>query len=376
MRILVNLAPLKSGGGQTVGLNFLAGLGPEVLKDREIVFVVARNSAIHRAVAAQRSLEYMVAPSNPVLRVLFELFKASGFIRKNQIDAVYSYFGYGCFPGRVVQVCGSADSNLYFPEIDFWSHYRGTARLRKYLIDQFRLFGVKHCDAVIFENDALLERANRLHGVRNAMVVLPSIAEWSEGELFELPATSATAAYKGLFLCGWQLNKNIMAIPDIAHKMKRRGQSWHFILTAPIDGGAMHRRFDEKTRELGVEDCVSVVGHVNKEQLGSIYRQVDFVFLLSKLESFSNNIIEAWHFGKPLVVAEEEWARAICGDGAIYVDRDSPSLIADTLITCAADDAYLASVVGAGRRELVGYPSIQERIRQELDYVESIARSA
>lgn len=375
VKILINFAPLKSGGGQTVGLNFLLGLSPDVLKGREIYFVVARDSQIHQAVAAQHSLSYLVVPCNPVLRAFFEFFRVPGFIRRNQIDAVYSYFGFGCFPRGVVQVCGSADSNLYYPEVDFWAHYTGMARLKKYLVDRFRLFGVKHCDAVIFENDALLERAKQLHDVRKAVVVRPSIADLSEGEAFELPSTVPATSIKGLFLCGWQLNKNVMAIPEIALEMKRRGKLWHFILTAPVDGSAVQRRFDEKVRDLDVGGYVTVVGPVRKEQLGSIYKQVDFVFLLSKLESFSNNIIEAWHFGKPLVVAREEWAKAICGQGAIYVDRDSASAIADTVINWAADGERLEALVEAGRGELGSYPSIEERICQELDYVESIAKS-
>jgi glycosyltransferase involved in cell wall biosynthesis len=123
-------------------------------------------------------------------------------------------------------------------------------------------------------------------------------------------------------------------------------------------------------------ELVTIVGPVAKDQLLSVYSQVDFVFLLSKLESFSNNIIEAWHFGKPLVVSNEEWAKALCGDAAIYVDRDSPCSIAEVLIETARHPARIDAVVSAGRNQLQRFPAISERILMELKFVESVVQSS
>ena len=64
-------------------------------------------------------------------------------------------------------------------------------------------------------------------------------------------------------------------------------------------------------------------GQINHYELKNLYKNIDYVFLLSQLESFSNNIIESWYFRKLLIVSNEEWSRSICKEGACYVERNS-----------------------------------------------------
>lgn len=376
MKILINFGPIKSGGGQNVALNFLLGLSEVDLSDRTLVFVVASGSETHRFLAAQEKFRFIVAPRNPVLRLLFERIYISRYIRKNRVDVVYSYFGSGLFGPGVLQVCGSAESNLYYPEVDFWAEYRGFGRLKKFIVDKYRSAGIRRCQGVIYENEALLGRASRVLGVSNGVVIRPSIVEVCGTGEFSLEGRTQQPEQSGLFLCGWQLNKNVLAIPEIARELQQRGQNWHFILTAPPDGSSLHRKFVGKVDECGVAELVTIVGPVAKGQLPSVYGQIDFVFLLSKLESFSNNIIEAWHFGKPLVVSNEDWAKAICGDAAIYVDRDSPCSIAEVLVETVRNPARIDAVVSAGRSQLQRFPAISERIRMELKFVESVVQGS
>ena len=48
MKLLINFAPLKAGGGQNVGLNFINGLDTSKYSDIEFYYSVAQNSAIER----------------------------------------------------------------------------------------------------------------------------------------------------------------------------------------------------------------------------------------------------------------------------------------------------------------------------------------
>ena len=374
-RILVNFSPLKSGGGQNVALNFLIGLEELQLGDRSLFFLVAKGSKVHGFLADSSKYEYFVAPRNPLLRIVYERFCAARIIKRKEIDVVYTYFGFGFFGPGIAQVCGSADSNLYYPEVDFWSGHSMFTRARKWLIDKYRLYGVTASDGVVFENEAILSRARTVRGIRNGVVIKPSIASYEGHEPFELPKSVPLVAKKVLFLCGWHLNKNFMIIPRLAKEMMSDGLEWHFILTAPADESYWHTRFKSELRRFDVESQVSVTGPIDKRHLPSLYEQVDYVMLLSKLESFSNNIIEAWAFERPLIVANEEWALSACGDAARFVDRDNAAEIAVNLHDLASDQKLAASIVDKGTRQLGKHPLINERIRQELAYVEEVANT-
>lgn len=356
-----------------MAMNFILGLSDVDLTNIDLVFLVAKNSEPHKYLERLAKYRYFVAPRNPLLRILYERFFFRQKIKQLYIDIIYSYFGYGFFGAGIKQVSGSADSNLYFPEIDFWKDYQRLARLKKWITDKYRLFGVKRSSAVVFENEAMKTRAVKLFNIRRSKFIKPSIVIEKRKEEFIMPDKVHPDNLKGLFLCGWHHNKNVMIIPELALEFRKSGTEIQFILTAPYDSTAMRSVFLKKLNDYGVEDLVSIVGSVNKAKLESLYRQIDFVFLLSKLESFSNNIIEAWQFERPLVISDEEWSRAICRDGAIYVDRNDPAAIASSVTQLINDPTALMKIVDEGRKELQSYPTTAERIKQELQYLKEIA---
>lgn len=373
MRIVVNLATLKSGGGQNVGLNFLHSLLKTKSEDVELLFLVADKSDIHN-VAIQNHLRILsVLPRNPILRMLKELFYVNVLLLLTRVDIIYSYFGVGLFLRKIPQVSGSADSNLYYPEVDFWSHYSGIGRFKKWIIDQYRIWGLKKSSAVIYENEVLEKRGRKIFNLKQTKYIKPSVNFEIRNDVYVLPLVKSRDTKIGLFLCGWQLNKNIMLIPDLARLFSEKGCDFRFIITAPEDNSEICSAFKERVRKFEVEEKVYIVGSIPKEYLASLYGQVDFVFLLSLLESFSNNIIEAWYFNKPLVISDEEWARSICGKGAVYVARDKPDGIVNTVLDVISDRRLLVDILNGGRNQLESYPSIDERTLQELRFIKDVA---
>jgi glycosyltransferase involved in cell wall biosynthesis len=116
------------------------------------------------------------------------------------------------------------------------------------------------------------------------------------------------------------------------------------------------------------------MGSIAKEDLPSVYKASDVVFLLSALESFSNNIIEAWTFKRFLIISDEEWSRSICDSAAIYVSRNDPSKIASELLGLIQEKRIRTKVEYAAEEALVSYPSIYERINAELQLIKSLVR--
>lgn len=368
MKVLINLSTLKKGGGQNVALNFLYSIKNLAFNDIQFCFLAAKNSTIHHWLE-ENKMEYTVSPSHPIKRIIFELFISQWHIKKMKADIIYSYFGIGLFKKSIPQVSGSADSNLFFPEIDFWQEYSGLKKVKKKIVDSYRIWGLKRANAIIFENEAMEKRSKILYNLPLTKTIKPSINFSEYFDHIHIPTNNKII---GLFLCGWQLNKGVMLIPELASEFKKAKINFHFILTAPQDSSEPHKKFIEQLRYFNVEDLVSITGQIKKSQIPSLYEKVDFVFLLSKLESFSNNIIEAWHFKKILVITDAEWSRAICRDAALYVNRDNPKEIVEKVSSHICNHEKATCLIDKGNVIIEDYPTISDRTKEELFFLREV----
>ncbi len=161
-------------------------------------------------------------------------------------------------------------------------------------------------------------------------------------------------------------------IPEIASLFKKNNVRFHFLLTAPKDNSHIHRKFLLLCQKYKVEEEITIMGTIKKEELESLYRQVDFVFLLSKLESFSNNIIEAYTFKKPLIVSNETWAKQLCGKAAIYVERNDPKDIFNKINKLINDTDSYDKYINLGSQQLKKFPMIEEKINQEFNFLKYV----
>ena len=114
---------------------------------------------------------------------------------------------------------------------------------------------------------------------------------------------------------------------------------------------------------------VAIIGEIRKEEISSLYGQVSHVFLLSKLESFSNNILECWYFKKPLIISDEIWSNSICKDAAFYVNRNNVGQICNVIEMLLLQPDVVSAKILSGIMEFGTYPLIHQKIKQELDFI-------
>jgi len=373
-KVIINFSKLKKGGGQNVALNFLHGANH--YKKAELIFFVAKDSEAHKYLKNVGIWGYHVFPNNPILCAIYELVFSFTYLKKINPDVIYTYFGYSLFYfSSAPQVTGSADSNLYFPEVDFWGNESFLRKCAKSLIDKYRIFGLKKSSAVIFENLELMDRAQRLYGLKKVSYIKPSIVKHinTKGGSVEL-SLRKPSAINLLLLCGWQRNKGILIVPYLLRLASKENISLNVILTAGTPSSSVGREFIDLVKKLGVGESVNIIPPVSKAALPSVYNSADAVLLLSKLESFSNNIIESWAYNVPLIVADECWSRSICEEAAVYVNRDDAQDILNKIMFIQNNQEYRAKIINCGCDQLKSYPSINQRINEELDYVLQLSR--
>ena len=375
MNLLINFSTLKVGGGQNVAMNFLSKIFEVFLDDVNLFFIVAKNSEPHKYLKEINYKNFIVVSNNPIKRIFFENFESKEILKLWNIDIIYTYFGYGLFPKNYIQVSGVAVSNVFFPEINFWDYYPFHKKFVKKLIDKYRIYGIKKANALIFENKTMENRCKQFKWNYHTTFIKPSIINYKNSKYENSIQWDFIKSDipKGLFLCGWHLNKNVLIIPKIAKILKNKNIKYKFIITAGNKkGNFIYERFKQLISEYHVNDYIEIIEPVKKSQLKFLYENIQHVFLLSKLESFSNNIIEAWFFEKPLIITDALWSKDICNNAALFVDRDKEESITSGIIKLINDSNFTKSLINEGKKELSTYPTIEQKILLEINFIKEV----
>lgn len=373
MKILLNVYPVQSGGGQQVASNFIKIIANNSYGHNWYVFV-GEGSELDR-------LATSIISDNRILRIPYSYSKRltagnaiKNFINKNAIDIVYNYAPK--LPSQhLPQVVRSVYSNLYFPEIPFWTGYGLFETIKKKIIDYFRLRGTLKANGLIFENEAMQERAISLFGypLQDTAYVAPSVTDFDTTfRSAEYDKLNEIKAFKILYLSSWHLNKNIHLLPKVAHELKVQRIPVTFVLS--LD------RFNEKVKdyliypieELNVSEYFSFIGKVEAKHVHQVVSASDAMILLSKLECFSSNVMEAFHFKKPLIISNEEWALKACNNAALYVNRDNVEDITNHIIRLVKDPTFQEELIERGTLRLKEFNTPEQKVEKQVAFLEKI----
>ncbi|WP_162425987.1 glycosyltransferase family 4 protein [Pontibacter pudoricolor] len=379
MNILINLIPIKKGGGQQVATNFIEHISQASDMGFNIYVCCTENTEIHRLLV-NADIEKVFAVNNSLLsRAVFSYKEYYTIIYKHSIDVVYTMFGPSLPKAKeVLTVVGCAYSNIFYPEVNFWEKWPLKKRLIAKAIDYYRLKTTLNADAVIFENESMRLRSKNIYDFpsERSIFIKPSVSS----HLLKANSLTIKSSERNnihstkqiLLLTGWHLNKNLQALPNIAYALNLKGVN-DVIFTVTISKeheGALS--LIQEAKRLGVENYLNFIGTVSPFELEELYKNSYAVMLLSLLESFSNNIIESWAMKRPLIISDLEWARSICNKAAYYVDRDSSDQVAAAIKNLVDDSLLYNNLVNEGVKELSTYPSPSEKVKLQFEFIKRL----
>jgi len=376
MNIILNFIPLKSGGGVQVGLDFISNIVTFGYKHNWYL-VCTENTPFQFLEESNCFKIIKVIKNEKLSRLWFEVIGCRSLIVKYKIDVIYTQFGPLWYGSNVRNVVGCAYSNLMYPEIDFWKKLSFPKKTIKKTIDMYRKIQMLHADVIIYETEDLAKRAVMQNDL-------------SEGKVFCVKSSPSTLVNKNkvhvetmvrckslpdgfliLLLAGYHPNKNIELLPRIAAVLKSRNiNDIKFIITLPVDNsGALE--ILNLVNQLEINDYVINFEPVSPEGCCELYRSIDLVILPARLESFSNNIAESWIMEKPFMISDFDWARSICGDGALYFAYDDEVDAADKIVEIKNNIDLKEHLIHEGLNMLKTYPSSSERFLEYLTIIES-----
>jgi glycosyltransferase involved in cell wall biosynthesis len=139
-------------------------------------------------------------------------------------------------------------------------------------------------------------------------------------------------------------------------------------------GSPQPRGLDEELRALGerlAPDAVTIEGGLSPEQLWDRYRAADAFLCLSEHEGFCIPLLEAFHFGVPVIARPVGGVPEVAGDAALLVEDRDPSVIAELLALAVEDEPLRAELRARGERRLedFAYDRTAQRIRAAVERV-------
>lgn len=376
MNLLINLIPIKKGGGQQVATNFVENMR-ELDTGLNITYAVTRDTFLHNQLKEHNEKLIVVNPGL-ISRAIFSYLSLNKTVNSLQLDVIYTLFGPGLFHKKVLSITGCAYSNIFFPEIKFWRGYNFIKTIKLKWTDKFRLKNTLRSHAIIFENAAMQKRAIELfkYPRDNTKLILPSISTY---KTLNLPNDFGSrlekidkSHFNVLMLTGWHKNKNIEIVPYVLKQLKVKGvEDVSFVITVDKQHPESLKLINV-AKDLGVINNIVFFNSVLPNQVPQLFSKVNAVALFSLLESFSNNIIEAWYFKKPLIISNEEWSRSICGKGAVYVDRLDANSITDNILKIKCDIGYKNTIINKGESVLLNYPNPKQKVEKQLEFIKYI----
>jgi glycosyltransferase involved in cell wall biosynthesis len=130
-----------------------------------------------------------------------------------------------------------------------------------------------------------------------------------------------------LVLGGLSPHKNVTKlVPVVSELLQSDVSEFKILISCKRD--EFLALFNTTNVNSAVLDKFTFLGIIEATEIDSVYRDADILLNLSDLESFSNNYMEAWKAGIPLICSKRDFAKSICGDSAVYVEPHDAASVA------------------------------------------------
>jgi len=361
--VAVDLLPLRPGGEN-------GGIKPAIITllravraaaQNKLVFVFLTNSASHLQVRE------LAAPEDILICVLeeaaqpFDEFKTregdfklvpvpANLVQELGVDLLYCPFGATTFHVPDIPTIALI-ADLLHKDYPFTLTEQQIAEREAYLQKTMR-------DATLLQSISRsgMERLTEHYGVprqRLFYTYLP-IHRRLESARVEgtAPAKPITARPFFFYPANLWLHKNheVLLLSYARYCQNAGDEAWDLVLTFHEDVRAEYLK--SLTKILGVSDKVHFLGFLDEAGLHQIWVEAGALVFPSLHEGFGIPLLEAMHYGVPIITSQEFALREVAGDACYPFDPRKPASLSEALREVSRNEELRAGLVRAGRQRL------------------------
>jgi len=340
--VLLNALASTAGGGVTYLRNVLPKLSRCNDSYRFFVLVPAEHLSDYSRFSGERvSIETIQSVNKLFGRLFWEQTGLRSYIRRRKIDVLISLGNFALFASPVPQILFNRNDLYFSPFFAKDLQARGLyCELMRHRLKSFLArASVNQADINITPTRAFANRignANRANNRRFQVLLFGFDLDAFTAN--KAPLASEQAAklnlsencYRILYVSNYNYFRNfetlIRALPIVRDEIRRKeAKDIQLVLTTDIRRGAVYGGYDSTQaaaliEELEVDGNIAMLGTVPHDKLHQVYRQCDLFVCPSYAESFSHPLVEAMAMGLPVIAANLDVHREVCGEAAVYFD--------------------------------------------------------
>lgn len=166
-------------------------------------------------------------------------------------------------------------------------------------------------------------------------------------------------------------NHEVLLLAFAMYRHRTTAEGWDLLLTFHEDARADAIKSLAKT--LNISQFIDFAGYVSESELHRIWKNAGALVFPSLHEGLGIPIIEAMHYGVPIITGEDFSLKEIAGDACYVIDSRKPASIAQALHEISENKSLRQSLVHQGSQRLKLFDLAVETKRL-LDVFRSITR--
>lgn len=327
--ILINGLKSKVGGGKVIFDTYLRLLIQSEPRDRYFILTPDREAYASLESENVRIIDIPGWAHSNLATVLLYRIIMPRLLRAYAIDAILN-FGDIIIPTDVPQVYNFDWAFAVYPDHVIWQRMplreRLLARLKLHFFEAY----LQRATTIMAQTEAMKQRLETRYRLRN--VVLVPAAAVTGGAAMAKPAFGLPdSRFKLVYPANYYPHKNIEILEPVAAELMARNADVAIVLTIDPDEHHEAAQFLDGIAARGLGEVVINVGRVSPDCIPSLYDECDALLMPTLLETFGLPYVEAMHHRKPILTSDMDFARAVCGDAALYFDPMEPLAIVEAI---------------------------------------------
>jgi len=372
--ILLDFSGIKSGGGAQLAVNFLDAIFVRQHGQHasNIVYVLVSDAGpLKGLVKRYKHVRSFAVPTNYFRRVLFEHWVVPKLIRQHEIEVVYTFFGAGLpAVGRASTIVTVAYPILCYPDSPYWVKAPLVPRLKAKFRNWVRKRRLRKADYLLVETEVMRKRLGKILGRDSGAigVLPPAVTE----HVREAKPNPVSKTHRFAIVSGLAHHKNLWRLAEIADCLVEAGRQ-DIVFDVTVQAEDFWSHVGKPSYQSKIEDIFNFLGPLNPKDIGLAYDQAYGLLILSDLESFSNNYMEAWKAGVVIVSSDRDFSQGICGESALYCEPHDVGSVVRALEMAVDDKRVKERCIKEGRRRLALLPSTAERAESIWSQILAVA---